>query len=83
MTTATRTTKTFSLEKEVLEEVERTKGASSTSERVNKLIKIGLEIERQQSLHAEAAAFFQAGSGEERTSRQAFLRASMKAIARE
>jgi hypothetical protein len=82
MTTATRTTRSFSLERGVLNEVERTKGSVSTSERVNRLLKVGLEIERRQGLHAEAAAFFGA-SGEDRTARRAFQKASIKAITRE
>lgn len=83
MPTATRTTKSFSLEKEVLKEVERTKGAVSTSERVNKLLKVGLEIERRQCLHMEAASFFAANSVADRTSRMAFQDAAMKSITRD
>ena len=82
MPTATRTTKSLSLEKEVLSEVERTKGDSSTSERVNTLLKAGLEAERRQGLHREAAAFFNQ-TEEDRTSRKAFQAASIKSLARE
>ena len=78
----TRTTRSFSLERDVLQEVEQTKGRASTSERVNNLLKVGLEIERRQRLHAEAAAFF--GELEmDRTDRHAFQKASIKAITRE
>lgn len=85
MATATKTTKTFSLDKEVLREVERTKGAGrSTSERVNELLKAGLAVERQKCLHSEAAAFFKSEQGhEERASRKAFMSASVKSISRE
>lgn len=83
MATATRTTKSFSLETEVLKEIERTKGAISTSERVNNLLKVGLEVERQQNLHAEAAAFFQAEPSPDRASRLAFQNASIKSISRD
>src|SRR6266550_621781 len=79
MPTATRTTRSFSLERDVLKEVERTKGPVSTSERVNKLLKVGLEIERRQRLHAEAAEFFGAPE-EDGTARRAFQEASIKAI---
>jgi hypothetical protein len=64
MTTATRSTKSFSLDPEVFEEVHRTKGSESTSERVNQLLKLGLEVERQRSLANEAAAFFSTGHGQ-------------------
>ena len=78
----TRTIRSFSLEPDVLNEVERTKGSISTSERVNRLLKVGLEIERRECLHTEAAAFFGA-SGEDRSARRAFQEASIKAITRE
>lgn len=58
MAAETRLTKSFSLDRAVLEEVQRTKGSGSTSERVNALLRVGLEVERQRSLHSEAAAFF-------------------------
>jgi hypothetical protein len=76
-----RTTKSLSLEKDVLKEVERTKGDSSTSERVNSLLKVGLEVERRQFLHSEAASFFK--SDDDRISRKAFQSASIKSLVRE
>jgi len=79
---ATRTTRSFSLERELLNEVERTKGSASTSERVNNLLKVGLEIERRQSLYAEVAEFFSA-SDEDRAARHAFQEASLKSITRD
>ena len=83
MATATRTTKSFSLEKDILQEVERTKGDASTSERVNRLLRAALEMERRRSLSTEAATFFAADEEEDRTSRLAFQKASLKAISRE
>jgi hypothetical protein len=82
MATAIRTTKSFSLEKELVKELERTKGGVSTSERVNRLLKIGLEIERRRSLYSEAAAFF-AGDTTDASSRKPFREASMKVIRRD
>jgi hypothetical protein len=82
MATATRTTRSFSLERDVLKEVERTRGSASTSERVNRLLKVALEMERRQCLGAEAAAFF-AADQEDRTSRLAFQKASLNAITRD
>ena len=81
MSIASRTTKSVSLDKEVLDEIERTKGTASISERINRLIKIGLELERKRSLHAEAEAFFK--SENDRTARRAFQSASIKSLARE
>lgn len=83
MSNAIRATRTFSLDKEVLKEVERTRGPASTSERVNQLLKVGLETERRQSLHAEASRFFKSESTEDRKARRAFQSASIKSITRE
>jgi len=82
MPAANRIIKSFSLESEVFREVERTKGDVSTSERVNRLLKVGLEIERRRSLYTEAAAFFAADT-EDRSDRVAFQEASLKAISRD
>ena len=82
MPAANRIIKSFSLESEVFREVERTKGDVSTSERVNRLLKVGLEIERRRSLNNEAATFFAADT-EDRSDRLAFQEASLKAISRD
>ncbi len=86
MPAAQRIIKSFSLDSEVFREVERTKGDVSTSERVNRLLKVGLEIERRRSLSSEAAAFFAtdtAADTEDRSDRLAFQEASLKAISRD
>ena len=82
MPATNRITKSFSLERELFQELERTKGVVSTSERVNRLLKVGLEMERRQSLHSEAAAFF-AADIEDRAERLAFHEASLKKISRD
>ena len=71
------------MDKTVLHEVERTKGAASTSERVNELLKIALEVERAQRLAEEAKIFFRSVSEEDRTSRKAFQAATINSLARE
>ena len=82
MTVATRLTKSFSIDRELIQEVEKTKGSSSTSERVNALLRAGLELERQRSLHSEAAAFFR-NEGSDRGVRKAFLKAGIKSMTRD
>ena len=88
MKAGTKTIKTFSLEKEVLREIERTKGTVSASERVNSLIKTGLEAERRSALDREAATFFghdfSASSKplEQREHRRAFQTATLKSLSR-
>jgi len=75
-------TRTFSLDPEVLSEVERTKGEGSASERVNYLLKWALEMERKAALARESAEFF-ATVPEEEQARRAFQDASLKTWARE
>ena len=58
MATATKTTKTFSLDKSVLAEVKRTRGSRSESERVNSLLKSALDLEKRVALYQEASSFF-------------------------
>ena len=81
MRSAIRKTRSFSLDQNVLSEVERTKGSNSASERVNQLLKYGLEMERKASLYQEAAQFFR-GASEDRQERRAFQRAGFKSWAR-
>jgi hypothetical protein len=83
MRVATRKNKSFSLEKRVVEEIERTKGRVSSSERVNALLKRALELERLEKLENEAATFFAAVSQQEEDSREAFHAAALKSFARE
>lgn len=80
MPASSRITKSFSLDKRVFKEVERTKGGSSTSERVNHLLLVALNVERNQSLFSEAEAFF--GEDRDRDARKAFQRASIRSISR-
>lgn len=82
MPAATRTTKSFSLDREILREVQRTKGSSSTSERVNNLLRVGLEVERKRSLHGEAAAFFREGEASQDV-HDAFIQAAVDVFTRD
>ena len=77
-----RKTRTFSLDPDVLSEVERTKGQASASERVNHLLKYALEMERKASLYQEAAQFFSAAI-DDREERRAFQRANLKTWVRQ
>lgn len=75
-------TRTFSLDPEVLSEVERTKGEESASERVNYLLKWTLELERKMARAREAAEFF-ATVPDEGQVRRACQEASLKTWSRE
>jgi hypothetical protein len=82
MRTATKAVKTFSLDKEVLAAVKRTKGAGSESERVNSLLRFALDLERKASLYKEAAGFFRQPPGD-RKERRAFEAATIRSWARD
>jgi Arc/MetJ family transcription regulator len=82
MRAATKANKTFSLDKDILAAVRRTKGAGSESERVNKLLKFALDIERRAALHEEAAAFF-AGAPDDRQESRAYEAAAIHSWARD
>lgn len=57
MRSAVRESRSFSVDPEVLDQIERTKGQASASERVNQLLKYALKMERKASLSQEAAHF--------------------------
>ena len=82
MRSAVRKTRSFSLDPDVLTEVERTKGQASASERVNHLLKYALEMERKASLYQEAAQFF-SSAPDDREERRAFQKANLRTWARE
>ena len=77
MPSAIRKTRSFSLDPDVLIEVERTKGDASASERVNHLLKCALEMERKASLYEEAAQFFSTAP-DHREERRAFQKANLR-----
>ena len=69
MRIATRDTRTFSLDRKILAEVKRTKGGLSESERVNRLLRRALDLERRAALDAEAASFFASVRGDQKERR--------------
>jgi hypothetical protein len=82
MRVATKSTKTFSLDKEILAEVKRTKGPASESERVNALLRFALDLERRAALDREAADFFASAPGD-RKEQRAFQSAALRSWARD
>jgi hypothetical protein len=82
MRAAIKATKTFSLDRDILASVKRTKGTASESERVNQLLRTALELEMKAAHDREAADFF-GGAPKNRKERLAFQKASLTALARE
>jgi predicted CopG family antitoxin len=77
-----RNVRSFSISSEVLNEIADTKGSDSTSERVNKLLKRALELERRERLEQEAEEFFAQEQTVSSRERAAFHKASKKALSR-
>ena len=77
-----RQAKSFTISNEVLAAIASTKGERSTSERVNELLKRGLELERRERLEQEAAEFF-ANNAEDVRERAAFQKASKETLSRD
>jgi len=82
MSPPVRKNRSFSLDADVLDQVERTKGSSSTSERVNQLLKYALAMEHRARVDREIMDFF-ADASEDRKERRAFQTAAFKSLARE
>jgi Arc/MetJ family transcription regulator len=74
--------KSFTISDEILTEIASTKGTGSTSERVNKLLKRALELERRERLELEAAEFFANDSTDSVRERAAYQKASKEALSR-
>lgn len=66
---AKRAVKTFSLDREILSTIKRTKGSQSESERVNTLLHHALELERRAALAEEAAGFYSSARVDRREGR--------------
>ena len=82
MRTTTKAIKTFSLDKEVLEEVRRTRGSGSESARVNHLLRFALDLEKKAALYQEAAGFFHR-TPDDRRERRAYEAATIRSWARD
>jgi hypothetical protein len=74
--------KSFTIESEVSEYVDNTKGRRSASERVNELLKRAILDEQYERLEAEAAEFFSEPT-EERSETLAFQRESLRSLGRD
>lgn len=81
MSPANKVNKSFSLDRDLVEQLETTRGTLSASERVNALLKIGLEVERDRTLDEETQKFFASAAKDEGT--KAFRDAALRSWAKE
>ena len=82
MSSAGRKNRSFSLDPDLLDAIERTKGSDSASERVNQLLRCALETEHRARVDQEIVEFF-SDVPDDREARQAFQAAGLKTWARE
>ncbi len=74
--------RTFSLDRQVLDEIKRTKGAVSESKRVNDLLRLALDREKRDALEREIAGFF-ASAPRDAAERRAFESSTAASWARD
>ena len=75
-------TRTFSLDRQLLDEIRRTKGAVSESKRVNDLLRRALEREKREALERDIAGFF-ASTPRDAAERRAFESSTTASWARD
>ena len=78
-----RLTASFSIDRDLLLEVKRSRRGRSTSQRVNELLRRALELERLERLEQEAREFFGSQTPAERAETLAFQAASLRSLTRE
>lgn len=78
-----REVKSFTINRNILEEISSTKGTASTSERVNELLRRGLDAERRERLEQQAAQFFASGDERSDRERRAYQKAARVTLSRD
>jgi predicted CopG family antitoxin len=78
-----RLAKTFTIEPDINEYLDETKGDRSASERVNELLRRAIIEEQYERLEAEAAAFFADDSKADRAETKAMRKASLRTFSRD
>lgn len=78
-----RYSKSFTVDRSILDYLQRTRSGRSRSDRVNELLRRAILEEQYEALAQEAAAFFAAPARTERAESRAFAAASHRSITRE
>jgi hypothetical protein len=78
-----RSATSFTIDRPILDYLQRTRSGGSRSERVNQLLRRAILDEQYEALSREAAVFFAAAGASERAEARAFGRASRRSITRE
>ena len=83
MSKARRSSKSFTIDRSILDYLHRTHSSRSRSERVNELLRRAILEEQYEALEREAVEFFAAAGKTDRAESKAFAAASGRAITRE
>jgi hypothetical protein len=83
MSKATRFSKSFTVDRSILDYHQRTRSTRSRSERVNELLRRAILDEQYEALEREAAEFFAVAGKTERSESRAFAAASRRSITRD
>lgn len=78
-----RFSKSFTIDRSILDYLQRTRSNRSRSERVNELLHRAILQEQYDALEKEAAAFYGHAGKKERAESRAFGRAARRSLARE
>ncbi len=78
-----RTSQSFTVDRSILDYLQRTRSHHSRSERVNELLHRAILQEQYEALEKEAAEFYASAGKKERAATRAFARASQRTLARE
>jgi hypothetical protein len=83
MRKAMRSSASFTIDRSILDYLQRTRSRRSRSERVNELLRRAILDEQYEALEREAAEFFGAAGKTERIESKAFVAASRRSMARD
>jgi len=78
-----RSSKSFTVDRSILDYLQRTRSSRSRSERVNELLRRAILDEQYEALSREASEFFAAAGTTERAESKVFAEASRRSITRE
>jgi hypothetical protein len=78
-----RSSRSFTIDRPILDYIQRTRSQRSQSERVNELLSRAIQQEQHEALEKEAAEFYSAANKAGRAESKAFAAASIRSITRE
>ena len=83
MSGAAKVSKSVTIDAEVSEYIADTRGRASTSERLNDLLRIAMQMEQRESLEQQAQSFYSGARNSDREGTRAFKRAAIRAQRRD